>query len=51
MTVVSGQLKMRFLKIIDLHDGRAPTIVEAITTYLESVDLSIDHLSSFGSAK
>ena len=35
--------------IIDLSDGKAPTIVDAITTFLQSVGLSIDDLSSFGS--
>ena len=44
--VVKGELKTRFL---DLSDGKAPTIVDAITTYLECVDLNIDDLSSFGS--
>ena len=47
--VVKGELKTRFLKIIDLNDGKAPTIVDAITTFLQSVGLSIDDLSSFGS--
>ena len=47
--VVKGELKTRFLKIIDLSDGKAPTIVDAITTFLQSVGLSIDDLSSFGS--
>lgn len=47
--VVNGELKTRFLKIVDLADGKAPTIVDAITTYLTSVDLGIDTMSSFGS--
>ena len=46
--VVSSELKTRFLKIIDLADGRAPTI-DAITTHLDSVDLGIEAMSSFGS--
>ena len=47
--VVKGELKTRFLKIVDLSDGKAPTILAAITTYLQTADLSIDDLSSFGS--
>ena len=45
---MKGELKTRFLKI-DLPDGKAPTIVHAITTHFESVDLSIDHLRSLAS--
>ena len=39
----------RFLKIVDINDGKARTIVDAITTYLESAELDISKLSSFGS--
>ena len=42
--VVSGELKTCFLKIIDLADGREPTIVDAITTY--SVQL-LGHYRNF----
>ena len=37
------------MKIVDLADGKAQTIVGSITTYLASVDLSVDNMSSFGS--
>ena len=47
--VVNGAVKTRFLKIIDLADGKALTIVDSITKYLASVDLNIDKMSSFGS--
>ena len=46
---MNGELKTRFLKIIDLADSKAPTIVDAITSYLAAVDLGIDAMSSFGS--
>lgn len=45
--VVNEELKTRFLIIVELSDGRAPTVVEVITTYLESVNLKIDSLSLF----
>ena len=48
--VAGGKLKTHFLKIVDIEDGRATTIVDAITTYLcESAELDIGRLSSFGS--
>ena len=47
--VVGGKLVTRFLKIVDINDGKARTIVDAITTYLESAELDISKLSSFGS--
>ena len=48
--VAGGKLKTRFLKIVDIEDGKATTIVDAITTYLhESAEFDIDRLSSFGS--
>ena len=46
---MNSELKIRFLKIIDLADGKAPTTVDAITSYLASVDLGINTMSSFGS--
>ena len=48
-TVVQGKLSTRFLKVVDLPDGKACTITHALLTYLQSVELSIDSLSSFGS--
>ena len=35
--------------MIDLEDGKAPTITNAITAYLESADLDTQEMSSFGS--
>ena len=40
---------IRLLKVIDLPDGKAGTITTAITTYIESIELSIDIMPSFGS--
>ena len=39
------------LKIVDacINDGKATTIVDAITTYLVSVELDIDRLASIAS--
>ena len=48
-TVVEGKLSTRFLKVVNLPDGKACTITQALITYFESVELSIDSLSSFGS--
>ena len=48
-TVVEGRLSTRFLKLIDLADGKAFTITQSLVAYLQSVELSIDSLSSFGS--
>ena len=48
-TVVKGKLKSCFLKIVDLEDGKALTITNAITSYLETAGLSTDRMSSFGS--
>ena len=47
--VVEGKLKTRYLRIIDIEDGKATTIVEAITSYLHYSRLDFHHLSSFGS--
>jgi hypothetical protein len=48
-TVVEGKLSTRFLKVVDLPDGKACTITQALIAYLQSFGLSIDSLSSFGS--
>ena len=48
-TVVEGRLSTRFLKLIDLPDGKAFTIMQSLVAYLQLVELSIDSLSSFGS--
>ena len=37
------------LKVVDLPDGKACTSTQALIAYLQSVGLSIDLLSSFGS--
>ena len=47
--VVKGKLKSCFLKIVNLEDGKALTITNAITSYLETAGLSTDRMSSFGS--
>lgn len=47
--VEKGKLKSSFLKMIDLEDGKANTITNAIVSYLESADLDIKRMSSFGS--
>ena len=48
-TVVEGKLSTRFLKVVDLPDGKACTITQALIAHLQWVGLSIDSLSSFGS--
>ena len=45
--VAGGKLKMKYLKIIDIDDGRALTIVDALTTYLHSAGLHLNQMSSF----
>ena len=47
--VTGGKLRSCFLKMIDLEDGKAPTITNAIPAYLESADLDNQKMSSFGS--
>ena len=47
--VTSGKLKTRYLKIVDIDDGKATTIVDAITSYLQSSGLDLNKISSFGS--
>ena len=47
--VAGGKLKTRYLKIIDIDDGKAVTIVDALTAYLHSAGLHLNHMSSFGS--
>ena len=47
--VVAGKIKSYFLKMVKLDDGKANTIVAAITDYLKEIDISISQLSSFGS--
>ena len=42
--VVNGAVKTRFLKIIDLADGKALTIVDSITKYLASTLTRCHHL-------
>ena len=42
--VVQGKLKSRFLKIVDLEDGKALTITHAITSYFECADLVIKNV-------
>ena len=37
------------MKIVDLEDGKALTITNAITSYLECAGLAIENMSSFGS--
>ena len=37
------------MKIVDLEDGKALTITNAITSYLECSGLGIENMSSFGS--
>ena len=48
-TVAEGKLKTRFLKIVYIEDGRAATILEAITKFFEASELEFNNLSSFGS--
>ena len=47
--VAGGKLKTRYLKIIDIDDGKAVTIVDALTSYLHSAGLHLNKMSSFGS--
>lgn len=47
--VVNRKLRSSFLKTIDLEDGKADTITNALVCYLESVGLDIQKKSSFGS--
>ena len=47
--MTSGKLKTRYLKIVDIDDGKATTIVDAITSYLQSSGLDLNNISYFGS--
>ena len=47
--VTAGKLKTRYLKIVDIDDGKAATIVDTITSYLQSSRLDLKTFSSFGS--
>ena len=44
-----GDVRVFFLKIINIADGCAGTIENAILTYLEQADIPISRISSFGS--
>ena len=44
--VVDGKINSKMVK---LDDGKANTIVAAISDYLKEVDISLSHVSSFGS--
>ena len=46
--VMGGKVNNKFLKIIGINNGKDTTIIDAITTYLDTVELDIDRLSSFG---
>ena len=35
VAVTAGKLKTRYLKIVDIDDGMAATVVDAITSYLK----------------
>ena len=47
--VVAGKINSYFLKMVKLDDGKANTIVAAITDYLKEIGISTSQLSSFGS--
>ena len=47
--VAGGKLKKRYLKIIDIDDGKAVTIVDALTSYFHSAGIHLNQMSSFGS--
>ena len=46
-TVSGGMLKTQNLKIVDIDDGKATTILAAIISYLQSSGLDPSNLSSF----
>ena len=48
-TVVRGTLKTRYLKIMDIEDGKAVSIMGAIGKVFELFKLEFSNLSSFGS--
>ena len=41
--MTSGKLKTRYLKIVDIDDGKATTIVDAITSNLQSSGLDLNN--------
>ena len=47
--VAGGKLKTRYVKIIDIDNGKAVTIVDALTSYLHSAGLHLNQMLSFGS--
>ena len=48
-SVVDGKLSSHFLKMLKIPDGKANTIVEALTKYIEDLKIPFSHVSSFGS--
>ena len=49
-SVVEGKLSSHFLKMLKLPDGKANTIVQALTKYIEEVlEIPFSHVSSLGS--
>ena len=39
--MIAGKLKTRYWKIVDIDDGKAATIVDAITSYLQTSRLDL----------
>ena len=47
--LLKGSCPRDFKKVVNLPDGNACTITKALVPYFESVEFSIDSLSSFSS--